>query len=260
MSTIAEKLTASKNGLTALLDYANQTTGQSDTNIGDAVKTLADGYGKGEEIQEFYIDTKLASRIEFENADFGGIDTIRLDLSNVSSMTKLFFNTKGLRRCEIKCPSYYVVDCRQLAYSSSIRNTGVSEIHFITPLYARLLNFGIFDLKKITGGIALRSDSGNNIWRMLDLEEIEFVPKHIFTSLSLYDSEKLSDNSLISIANGLVTTADGAVSTALTLHKTPKERLLTISGIINDDIFTQDDSGTITLYDFITSTKGWTLK
>lgn len=47
MSTISKKLTASKNGLTALLEYANQTTGQSDTDIGEAIRTLCDGYGQG---------------------------------------------------------------------------------------------------------------------------------------------------------------------------------------------------------------------
>lgn len=46
MSTIGEKLTASKNGLTSLLEYANQTTGQSDTGIGEAIRTLCGGYGE----------------------------------------------------------------------------------------------------------------------------------------------------------------------------------------------------------------------
>lgn len=47
MSTIPEKLQASKDGLDALLAYANGITGQEDANIGDAVKTLCDGYGHG---------------------------------------------------------------------------------------------------------------------------------------------------------------------------------------------------------------------
>lgn len=47
MSTIGEKLTASKNALDNLLTYANTTTGVEDTNIGDAIKTLCDGYGHG---------------------------------------------------------------------------------------------------------------------------------------------------------------------------------------------------------------------
>lgn len=42
--TIGEKLNASKDGLDALLSYANGITGQTDPNIGDAIKTLCDGY------------------------------------------------------------------------------------------------------------------------------------------------------------------------------------------------------------------------
>ena len=45
--SIKETLTESKNKLDALLDFANNTTGNSDTNIGDAIKTLADGFGQG---------------------------------------------------------------------------------------------------------------------------------------------------------------------------------------------------------------------
>lgn len=40
-------LEGSKSKLTALLSFANETTGQSDTNIGDAIRTLCGGYGGG---------------------------------------------------------------------------------------------------------------------------------------------------------------------------------------------------------------------
>lgn len=46
MSTIGEKLQASKDGLDALLEYANGVTGKEDANIGDAIKTLTDGYSQ----------------------------------------------------------------------------------------------------------------------------------------------------------------------------------------------------------------------
>lgn len=45
--SIADKLTASKNGLDSLLAYANQTTGQSDTDLGAAIRTLCNGFGQG---------------------------------------------------------------------------------------------------------------------------------------------------------------------------------------------------------------------
>lgn len=45
--TIGEQLNATADAMDALLTYANGITGAADTNIGDAVKTLADGYGQG---------------------------------------------------------------------------------------------------------------------------------------------------------------------------------------------------------------------
>ena len=45
--SIREKLEAINAQTTALLDYANGVTGAADTRLGDAVRTLADGYGQG---------------------------------------------------------------------------------------------------------------------------------------------------------------------------------------------------------------------
>ena len=36
-----------KSQIQGLIDYANETTGAGDTLLGDAVKTLCDGYGQG---------------------------------------------------------------------------------------------------------------------------------------------------------------------------------------------------------------------
>lgn len=45
--SITEKLTSSKNALASLLDYANAKTEKNDPDIGEAIKTLVDGYGQG---------------------------------------------------------------------------------------------------------------------------------------------------------------------------------------------------------------------
>lgn len=47
--TLKSTLDDIKSRLTALLAYANGVTGESDTSIGDAIETLADGYGQGGE-------------------------------------------------------------------------------------------------------------------------------------------------------------------------------------------------------------------
>ena len=76
-------------------------------------------------------------------------------------------------------------------------------------------------------------------------------------------SSLLTDASLCQIANALC----AMHTSTLTLHTTPKARCSTLMGTVSQvtddtgtyDFFTQDESGTVTLADFITNTKGWTL-
>lgn len=73
-------------------------------------------------------------------------------------------------------------------------------------------------------------------------------------SFSLANSSALTDASLVNIANALPTG-----SATLTLHATPKANLSTILGTVTSGVYEKDDSGTVTLLDFITNTKGWTV-
>lgn len=45
--TYSERIDAKANEIELLTDYANAKTGKSDPNIGEAIKTLVDGYGQG---------------------------------------------------------------------------------------------------------------------------------------------------------------------------------------------------------------------
>ena len=80
---------------------------------------------------------------------------------------------------------------------------------------------------------------------------------------NLSQSSLLTDDSLCQIANALCAT----YTSTLTLHATPKARcqslMGTVSSVTDDtgtyDFFTQDASGTVSLADFITQMKGWTL-
>lgn len=80
---------------------------------------------------------------------------------------------------------------------------------------------------------------------------------------NLSASPLLTDASLCQIANALCAT----YTSTLTLHATPKARCQTLMGTVSsvtDDtgtynFFTADANGTVSLADFITTTKGWTL-
>lgn len=80
---------------------------------------------------------------------------------------------------------------------------------------------------------------------------------------NLSGSNLLTDDSLCQIANALCAT----YTSTLTLHATPKTRCSTLMGTVSSvtddtgtyDFFTADANGTVSLADFITTTKGWTL-
>lgn len=86
--------------------------------------------------------------------------------------------------------------------------------------------------------------------------DIRFVPSSCKYSWNNASCKNISDATLVSIANALDGTATGLT---LTIHATPKARCQTLMGTVADGLFTIDAGGTVTLADFITQTKGWTL-
>lgn len=64
----------------------------------------------------------------------------------------------------------------------------------------------------------------------------------------------LTDESLVNIANALP-----AASKTLTLSAGAKTKCAAIMGTVTDGVFTVDASGAVTLTNFITTTKGWTI-
>ena len=71
-----------------------------------------------------------------------------------------------------------------------------------------------------------------------------------------FSSAVLTDESLVSIANALSDTVTGMT---LKHDATAKTHCGQIVGTVTDGVFSIDAGGTVTLTDFITTTKGWTL-
>lgn len=101
-------------------------------------------------------------------------------------------------------------------------------------------------------------ENASNVARCFEgcssLENLSFRPNSCAVSFSLSNSSLLSNDSLVSVANGLI-----SGSYTITLHATPKSRLSSIMGTINNDTFIADENGSANLYDFIANTKGWTV-
>ena len=96
------------------------------------------------------------------------------------------------------------------------------------------------------------------------IKDVLFYENYSATTIDFGQCSAFTDNTLISIANALQVPASTAT---LTLHATPKARLSTITGFVGSvtrdeetyDKFVADANGNVTLQDFITNIKGWTI-
>ena len=94
----------------------------------------------------------------------------------------------------------------------------------------------------------------NPFYNCAKLVDVRFTPNSAQQDWVFKWSPNLSDATLVSAANALT-----VGSYTLTLHATASARCAEITGTVSDGAFTASSSGTTTLVDFITTTKGWSL-
>lgn len=262
---MATPLTDSINALTT---YANEVTGGSDTNLSDAVHTLASGYGQGSGVNYLDSATRLSNiynsshnmpqRIEFspieltETGDNGyfvvrayeedkiykaTIDLIiHFQQSTPFSLKYFLFQAYGIKTVTFTGNLSYVTDYNSIFdYDNNIESVDA-----------------LFDFTSCTADQNLcLSGRANNITEMRFKENTASVSINI----SHIGGGNMTDATLISISNCLVA---GAAKT-LSLHATSKARCSTLIGNNDNGTFVADENGTMSLADFITTVKGWTL-
>lgn len=198
-----------------------------------------------------------------------------IDLSSCTSLSTMgsFMNSGNnkVSSVTLKMPPNWVGAWTDAFYggSSNSEYDLLTEITIDIPVKPRAATmiYGIFgrgsiktinavvDFSNVSTSIYFSSTSYQNpFYKSLNLETVSFAPNCINANWKFDWSAVLKDATLVSMANALV-----AVPHTLTLHETPKSRLSTIMGTVVNDIFTTDESGTVTLENFITQTKGWTI-
>lgn len=122
-------------------------------------------------------------------------------------------------------------------------------------------------IKHIYGPIDMSLAYGNSTSNASDafyfarlLEDVEFVPNTIKSLISTSGmgstSNSLTDASLISLCNGF--NAEYPNNQPLN-NATYLNRTKTIMGKNENGLFIADENGTLSLYDFVSTVKGWTL-
>ena len=219
--------------------------------------------------------------IVFRKGEASEINVDFTKLSGISSLNSVFngdTSSTAWTKITIKPPTS-AKDTRNMFYcSTSAGNTTLTQVVIDGTLKcthtggATLFGnrkglqtiSGLIDMTGITRADAFSGTavSTNLFANCNSLQSVGFVPGSMTlttTNWTLQWCSALSDESLVSIANALKDTYSGT----LTLHSTPKARLSTIMGTVATDdglsIFTKDVSGTVTLENFLTVTKGATI-
>ena len=276
---MATPLTDSINALTT---YANEVTGASDTTLSDAVHTLASGYGGGSDEGDWRNATKWMDVISIPQSAGLLPETIIIDGSNLSSkewfgLPRAWATDLGYRHIIVKNSDKNPITLRNVFQNYYPPRSGACTCTFEDGVkLADVANameyvgynsnkpypyfYGQIDLSNLT--------DGKNFRFTVVADHIEFKPNScsLLTAFDLNNSSmnatfaEADDETIISIGNAL---KDG-ISGTLTLPSSGLSRLNSINGYADDtsydyNYFVADPNGTMTLADFITTVKGWTL-
>lgn len=191
-------------------------------------------------------------------------ETFELDLDGFLSLfefSNMFTSALGAKTIRIK---NYVSSASNITLLGMVYyNSVVERLEFVNCEFAPQ-NFNEFcrttsRLEEIVGELDFSNATNvNHIFNGASkLREVRFKANTLKISMAYINtSPLLSDASLISIANGLNGSVTGQ---SITLHETPKARCGEIMGANSSGAFVASDSGTLSLADFITTVKGWTL-
>ena len=196
-------------------------------------------------------------------------EKIFLDLPQCRVISNMFSQyiasaqySTGIKEAEIKL--YHPVG----AINFARRNSSIEKVIFpngitLTSTYYDFCRDAT-SLKSIIGAIGFFNNGATNsadAFKCTTLQDIEFVPNAIPFDAT-FTSNVLTDDSVVSICNGL---SESASSQTLTMTSDTKARMQAMTGTVavpsgeTYHVFTPDVSGTVTLSDFVTNTKGWIL-
>ncbi len=186
---------------------------------------------------------------------------VHVTAETAAALTSAFANLTGVEEIDL------TVDSSVSSFQDAFKNNTVRAIHIEASTSgatsyknAFANNLGEDFSVRVTGDPLDLSGvtSSSNLSNMLSdhIVEIRFVPNSCKYAWNISATKHVSNDTLVSIANALDGTAAGQT---LTLHADSKAKCQTLMGTVAGGVFTANASGTVTLTDFITTTKGWTL-
>lgn len=247
----------------ALTTYANQITGASDTNLSDAVYTLVQGYGGGggSKIEQYltvlyqtFMQASVPMPLEL---DVPKCNTAINSFNQISSSNgadidiTVHFNSDNPVAANLRTMFYACYGVKTIKITGNL--SGVTSYSQFLAYVSTVIKIDCeFDFTSVTAD----NDAILFSYNMTSLTYLRVKANTLSVNFNLNLAPALDDDSLVSVANGLNSSATGKT---ITVNATPKARLSTIMGVVSDGLFVKDATGTLSLSDFITNVKGWTL-
>lgn len=202
-------------------------------------------------------------------------ENITVNSPNIKSLNEMFYGVDGVKYITINTGN---ITSMSSAFSQNVTGAGRSiiEIILITSTKQCINYYAAFmvnsNLERITGIIDFTAASVNSYQFALNLmfascsklEHVSFAPNTLSRDATAagIESTIFDQETLISLANCLV-----SGSHSIKLSNGQKTTIQTITGSVSSvtddsgtyDFFTANENGAVTLADFITNTKGWTI-
>lgn len=206
--------------------------------------------------------SRLFSDSTFPNTDL----ELNFNSFTGTSLGYLFSNADGIKTLNLSFPS-------TVTLLNAMFLTATIDVINITSSTKNVTNWSsTFEGCKATEINNLDLSSATNVSRIFSstanyLEKVGFVENSVPISIAISNSGQglksdCPDESLVLLANGL---KEGVTATLTAIYIKSRFNSLmgTIEEVTEDDVtyhkFIADESGTVTLTDFITNTKGWTI-
>ena len=217
------------------------------------------------------ISSRIQMRGDYYLADATGISSGAVDVQNYKSDAKFYCTLKKTDTGNVLLTIDFAG--KKVETGSFNAGTGDGALKKITssdPDFVLDITLGnyCFRNQKELEEISCKTTASvisttNNFSNCNSLKSINFLPNSCKMPLPLGSTAVLTDAGLVLLANGLYASGPQTV----TLHATPKARCDTLMGTVAQvtvsgetyDLFTADANGTVSLANFITQTKGWTL-
>lgn len=249
-------------GLTALTTYANEVTGAQDETLSDAVETLASKYGKAEfnpfaklkTMQNMFYAADLPENlvIDFEGNEISNAQSSQYGMNNA------FRNTTSLKHLTFK---NVIANCSliQLIMYSSVETVTFDNCT-IRPTHVGNFADSARQLEAIYGEFDMSNCAGAGVFfkNCPKLHTVRFKPNTIGVSLTnefCFNPAAFTTDTWVSIANGLRADAPNGI-------RLNNKNIPIVSAILGNNVdgtFIADPNGSMTLMDFITTIKGWTV-